>query len=293
MKQVLLTLLLVLVFLAVSIADVPTFINYQGKLTNSSGDPIDTTVAMVFSICNDSAATVCVWGETQPDVEVVNGLFSVKLGSVISIQETVFDYENRWLHVTVGHPGGQAIEPPTKLVTFPYAFHAANADTALNIVNDVVTSQKIVNGTIQFQDIGSNGAIDGDVIKYNGSQWMAGDCIPNGVIVMWSGSLASIPDGWVLCNGSGGTPDLTNRFIYGVSNGEDPGGSGGSTNHSHNVNPPNVNTQNSPQYEDVSAGVNYSVSTNNHNHNVDIPMFSSESASSLPPYYKLAFIMKQ
>jgi hypothetical protein len=37
-----------------------------------------------------------------------------------------------------------------------------------------------------------------------------------GIIVMWSGSIANIPSGWALCNGSNGTPDLRNRFIIGA-----------------------------------------------------------------------------
>jgi hypothetical protein len=41
--------------------------------------------------------------------------------------------------------------------------------------------------------------------------------IPLGGIIMWSGTIASIPTGWSLCNGSNGTPDLRNRFIIGAS----------------------------------------------------------------------------
>ena len=37
-----------------------------------------------------------------------------------------------------------------------------------------------------------------------------------GMIIMWSGSIATIPSGWVLCNGSNSTPDLRNRFIIGA-----------------------------------------------------------------------------
>jgi hypothetical protein len=36
---------------------------------------------------------------------------------------------------------------------------------------------------------------------------------PPGVIAMWSGSEASIPSGWVLCNGLNSTPDLRDRFV--------------------------------------------------------------------------------
>lgn len=32
--------------------------------------------------------------------------------------------------------------------------------------------------------------------------------IPVGGIIMWSGTVANIPTGWALCNGSNATPDL-------------------------------------------------------------------------------------
>jgi microcystin-dependent protein len=37
------------------------------------------------------------------------------------------------------------------------------------------------------------------------------------MIVMWSGSLATIPEGWLLCNGQEGTPDLRSRFVVGAA----------------------------------------------------------------------------
>ena len=40
--------------------------------------------------------------------------------------------------------------------------------------------------------------------------------IPTGVILLWSGSQASIPTGWLLCDGTSGTPDLRDRFVVGA-----------------------------------------------------------------------------
>jgi hypothetical protein len=40
---------------------------------------------------------------------------------------------------------------------------------------------------------------------------------PTGGIIMWSGTIATIPSGWALCNGSNGTPDLRDRFIVGAT----------------------------------------------------------------------------
>ena len=37
--------------------------------------------------------------------------------------------------------------------------------------------------------------------------------MPSRGIIMWSGTAADIPTGWALCDGTGGTPDLTDRFI--------------------------------------------------------------------------------
>ena len=40
--------------------------------------------------------------------------------------------------------------------------------------------------------------------------------VPSGGIIIWSGSVANIPSGWYLCNGSNNTPDLRNRFVVGA-----------------------------------------------------------------------------
>ena len=37
-----------------------------------------------------------------------------------------------------------------------------------------------------------------------------------GMIMMWSGTIATIPSGWVLCNGSNSTPDLRDKFVVGA-----------------------------------------------------------------------------
>ena len=40
---------------------------------------------------------------------------------------------------------------------------------------------------------------------------------------MWSGSIASVPTGWALCDGNNNTPDLRNRFIVGAHSGSGTG----------------------------------------------------------------------
>lgn len=51
--------------------------------------------------------------------------------------------------------------------------------------------------------------------------------VPRGLISMWSGAVASLPRGWVLCDGSNDTPDLRGRFIVGAGGDYTPGDNGG------------------------------------------------------------------
>lgn len=40
--------------------------------------------------------------------------------------------------------------------------------------------------------------------------------VPSGGIMLWSGTVATIPAGWALCNGLNGTPNLQDKFILGA-----------------------------------------------------------------------------
>lgn len=53
--------------------------------------------------------------------------------------------------------------------------------------------------------------------------------VPSGVILLWSGSIVSIPTGWYLCDGSNSTPDLRNRFVVGAGGSYAVGASGGAS----------------------------------------------------------------
>lgn len=57
--------------------------------------------------------------------------------------------------------------------------------------------------------------------------------LPTGLIMMWSGSAASIPAGWALCDGTNGTPNLMNSFVRGAGGDYAPGDTGGAATHVH------------------------------------------------------------
>jgi hypothetical protein len=49
------------------------------------------------------------------------------------------------------------------------------------------------------------------------SQFLPSSILPSGTIVIWSGSIATIPSGYHLCDGTNGTPDLRNLFVIGAA----------------------------------------------------------------------------
>jgi hypothetical protein len=51
----------------------------------------------------------------------------------------------------------------------------------------------------------------------NGTMTGTANFIQTGMIVMWSGTIANIPTGWVLCDGTNSTPNLTDKFIVGAA----------------------------------------------------------------------------
>jgi hypothetical protein len=107
---------------------IPQSISYQGRLTNSVGVQLDTTVTLDFTIYKDSLGTLDIWSETHPGVVIKDGLFQVLLGSVTPLSETVFDGSKRWLGVQL--PGGPAPTALIPIVSVAYAYRSVKSDTA-------------------------------------------------------------------------------------------------------------------------------------------------------------------
>lgn len=137
--------------------------------------------------------------------------------------------------------------------------------------------------------------------------------IPAGGIFLWSGSIGSIPAGYVLCNGSNGTPDLRDRFVVGAGSTYPVDATGGSANaivvsHTHTAtsavtDPGHTHSyasavfncnQNSGQ---VQAGVTTTGTTASNTTGITVATTvdtagTSGTNANLPPYFALCYIMK-
>lgn len=93
------------------------------------------------------------------------------------------------------------------------------------------------------------------------------ETLVSGIIVMWSGSSASIPTGWVLCDGTNLTPDLRDKFVVGATSSYAVGATGGQNAitkvpvHTHNVSG-NTNSTGAHTHTGTTANVG------NHTHGI-------------------------
>jgi hypothetical protein len=109
---------------ALGAGQVPFYLNYQGRLNDKDGNPIEGTYTMTFTLYADEVGAARVWAEMQ-DVTVVKGMFHVLLGTLTPL-DLAFD-RPYWLGVKVGTD--PEMRPLTRVVSVPYAFRAQDAYT--------------------------------------------------------------------------------------------------------------------------------------------------------------------
>lgn len=110
--------------------------------------------------------------------------------------------------------------------------------------------------------------------------------VPSGGIVIWSGAIVDIPNGFVLCDGNNGTPDLRNRFIVGAGDTYAVNASGGSSSHTHAFTS-NGHNHNLVAGSLVASGGDFDSATT-----TETDSGITDPANHLPPYFSLAYIMK-
>ena len=108
-------------------AAVPETVGFQGRLSDTGGDPITDALPITFSLYTVETDGTAIWSETHTAVTVEDGLFSVLLGSVTSFGSAGVDFsEQYWLALNVNSDGEMA--PRFKLASAPYAINADMVD---------------------------------------------------------------------------------------------------------------------------------------------------------------------
>jgi hypothetical protein len=175
-------------------------------------------------------------------------------------------------------------------------------------VAGTLVSSGQVDITGAFRLDGTAGASGQILVSAGGSNtptW--GNTFVAGMIMLWSGSSATIPTGWLLCDGSSSTPDLRNRFVVGATSTYAVGATGGSADaivvsHTHTAtvtDPGHFHSGGSALYYIADSGgagyVTQIVNTGTATTGITVANSTTGSSgtnANLPPYYALCYIMK-
>lgn len=151
--------------------------------------------------------------------------------------------------------------------------------------------------------------------------FVTANSVPAGAILLWSGSVASIPTGFVICDGTNSTPDLRNRFVVGAGSTYAVDATGGSAdavvvqhNHTatststssvtdpgHNHTVPNSGSQNNSFDSGTTVGNDVTGTSGSATTGISVSTSTTTTVANagesgtnknLPPYYALAYIMK-
>jgi microcystin-dependent protein len=205
---------------------------------------------------------------------------------------------------TESHSGVSSVVPIT------------SEDLKLKVYGELTTTGNVVSSNLTTGNINAE-TVTTNVLIMTGE---GNPFVPSGVIVMWSGTIATVPTGWYLCDGQNGTPNLLDRFIVGAGNlysMNDTGGSsdavvvshthtgstatGGAHSHSWSGSRQQAGVDDGNNQRQFSKGDNggsdtVTRPTTTHDGHVHAMSLDNTGVSgtnaNLPPYFALAYIMK-
>ena len=189
------SVLFVLLWTVLIFAVPPRILNYQGKLTDTSGVALTGSHDIVFRIYDVPTGGTPLWEEAHTSasghpVNVVNGLFDVHLGEITPLI-IAFD-DTYWIELEID---GEVLSPREMYAAVPYAFRAIVADTAyvvgsgavqtdgtsitgdgttaspLSVADGGITTTKLADGAVTSAKLDDMGASSGQVLKWNGTNW--------------------------------------------------------------------------------------------------------------------------
>lgn len=303
--------------------------------TNSNlGTLLEQSIAGVISITMSNANYTLsnlngVTDEARQSLIVVAGTNAAIRDVIAPLVKKIYYIKNNTIGgfaINIRAASGTAVSIPSGTNQIVYC-DGTNFSTVLNeisvsagsgmSVSTVGTVATVTNAGVKTIAAGSGitlSAASGDVsvsnagvLSVNGATGsVTGTFFPSGGIVMWSGSIDTIPAGWLLCNGLNGTPNLQDRFIVGAGSTYAVNAFGGSANaivvahahiltdagHAHTYNTASTTTT-------VTAGGDTALTTQaastTGTATTGITVNStgaSGTGANLPPYFALAYIQK-
>ena len=114
-----------------------------------------------------------------------------------------------------------------------------------------------------------------------------------GMIMLWSGAVVDIPDGWLLCDGNLSTPDLRGKFVVGAGDAYTPADTGGADTHTLSEAEMPAHDHDFQGWSSYAAGgPEGGGQTTSHVTLTTASTGGGAAHENRPPYYALCYIMK-
>ncbi len=143
--------LIMMPFIA-SAQGVPGAINYQGRLLDSGGAPITTTVTLNFTLWDapTSGTRLLGWKDNDDILPDANGIYSTEIGDDPDnpVPTSILSSSPVWLQVSVfpvGPGAGETLSPRSRLLSVPYAL-SANTLNGESYITVATSSDPGLNG---------------------------------------------------------------------------------------------------------------------------------------------------
>jgi len=144
----------------------PGMINFQGRLTDTSNNPLSGNHSFIFSLHVAATGGLPIWTETQPAIPVTNGIFSAQLGAVTPLTSDLFAGATLYLQVAVD---GVILSPRERLVASAYAFsaerlqgYAASYFVSTGPLTQQIAGDKTFTGKLSVSSLAFSGALTSD-----------------------------------------------------------------------------------------------------------------------------------
>jgi len=106
-------------------AQVPASVNFNARLTDSSGVPVSGNHQVQLALFSVATGGSSSWSETTTPTFSTTGTVSVEMGAVTPLSATILDGSKKYLEITID---GTTLTPRVAIVSVPYAIRAGTAD---------------------------------------------------------------------------------------------------------------------------------------------------------------------
>lgn len=111
---------------------VPPIINFQGKITGSSGNSLNGNYEMFFSLYTEETGSSPIWNESQT-ATIFDGIYNVKLGAINPFTTYVVNHDILYLEVMILNPATNSYEtlsPRQQMTSTAFSIKAGVAEKA-------------------------------------------------------------------------------------------------------------------------------------------------------------------